>query len=687
LDVTYPARKLFGIARGDPWEVVSSKSQGQCYTVHVPLLESSPATASTQHTSNDTKEPNELDKTSNPTSSSNDNQTTFLEEEFARLYKSSPYQQAGWRQAELGKRRDSTEGKASIESYRIASAIIFETVKNWQRSHLQTQKQLQQQDQQQQEKEEEGSNRNFPNVILERASIYEFFVDVTAAVHADFWWDDQPAECQALPPLPPSTVHLGQHHNIKDDGLTDDTVFLIRGSWISHWIRQSIKNRFGFIMSAGISMNKTVAKLTASYGNPDEQVVSFPQHVNVLLDATPIRKCRKLNGKLGRALIDLLPSHVEPTLGNIRRHLALTQLETRLPSELAESALWVYRVAHGQDDEPVQSTSEDDRALVQSITIFKSLKEADGAIKRRREEVEKRESEQEQTTSYRLKEPPSMTKRRAVGKEKDWHQTANVTAQTPLKSCNFLPFHFHMLKSLYEDVYEDTLPMLSVMGDDDTNKGRNLAEPNEAIWASIREFVKQRTKILHVQNQAMESMNVQLAAKNYLESSSHILLSTTTPKSAGTVIDSSPLLRRQHSVSVTSPSIPSPLSGTVYNRTNSIGEVCNSFQLVSILLQKRVTVVQTRYKEGTRPFHSLHDFVKKQANALHSNVKHIEQTIGSMNQSLCQQLTDSPRSPPSTLPTQEMEQHRSTLADAQVKLKLWTLLLQDLDNALLKHSK
>jgi DNA polymerase eta len=333
LAVTYPARRLYQIKRGDSWEAVRQKSKQQCRAVHVPLLQ----TGDTQ-----------------------DN-TLSLHEEYESIYQPSPAQQEEWRKKDLGVRRLPTEGKACIERYRIASARISETLKEW------------------------IQECGLPLIRLERASIDEFYLDVTDAVGAaeNPLWNDE-AFAESLCQTQNGTVVVGSKPDNSTQGeeppQAEESIFNIddqafwKASMIAYWIRERIRQRLGFTLSAGISYNKTIAKLSASYGKPNGQAVTFPRYVDALLDQTLINKCRNLGGKLGAAITQLLPNGVEPTVGNIRRYLALTDLQAGMKS--SESASFVYRLANGQDDELVVAHNDEtaeSSGLTKSITAFKSF--------------------------------------------------------------------------------------------------------------------------------------------------------------------------------------------------------------------------------------------------------------------------------------------------------------------------
>ena len=353
LAVTYPARQRYNIQRGDSWEAVHRKSQGgKCHAVHVPILKTAPTTTTmSNHEDSAAVASSEALQSTSPAS---------LDEEYHRLYSLSEDQQQEARQKELGVRKFSNEGKACIECFRIASAKIFETVHQCLQEH-------------------------FPLAVLERASIDEFFLDATSAVLDDSEMGALDLENERAFR---ETVVIGKDRSeLQDTDSADDNcvaqkddtnrtalserISLQRGCWIAHQIRKVVYETLGFTMSAGISVNKTIAKLAASYGKPAGQAVCFPSEIPDLLQNTQIRKCRNLGGKLGASIQTLLPSDAPTTVGSIARYLSLPTLRAAL-SDTA-TAEWVYHIARGVDHEMVQAKTQSSAVLTKSITSFKSL--------------------------------------------------------------------------------------------------------------------------------------------------------------------------------------------------------------------------------------------------------------------------------------------------------------------------
>lgn len=332
LAVTYPARTLFPkpIERGDGWEAVREKSGGKCFAVHVPLL------------------PVHQDSVVTATG---ENNIETLQEEYDSLYRLSSIQQEEARKRDLGVRRFASEGKASIECYRIASAKIFEMVHEF----LETER-------------SQMSDDN-TKIMLERASIDEFYLDVTDAVKKNetYWETRNELELLEDENILKSTTLI--RPDGEDSALSIFVVFR-RACWLAQQLRQHIRQTLSFTMSCGISVNKTLAKLSASYGKPNGQAMLLPEHVEYLLERTQIKKCRNLGGKVGAAVQALLPLDARTTVASIAKYLSMPQLVDGLHGD-ESTARWVYEMARGVDSQPV--LAKNTGALTKSITTFKSF--------------------------------------------------------------------------------------------------------------------------------------------------------------------------------------------------------------------------------------------------------------------------------------------------------------------------
>ncbi|KAL3941889.1 MAG: hypothetical protein SGBAC_003814, partial [Bacillariaceae sp.] len=369
LAVTYPAR-TFGIARGDSWDAVAQKSQGKCHAIHLHILKSTTtattpttATATTATTTNSTT----ATTTSNTTNDGDgeqkkkkielEAQDADLKTAFDNIYKLNPQQQIEARK-QIGVRRDHNDGKACLERYRLASMSIFNTVLESLTKHL--------------------GKENF---ILERASIDEFYLDITKYCYSNDNNEYTGIKGSTIPNQKPTAIvgdssnHSNSNSNSNSNSSEDYNdeqssplnVALQKACQVSQQIRTDVWNNLGFTMSAGISTNKMMAKLAASFGKPNGQALLVPNNFETLMETTKIRKVRNFGGKLGRKVTDLLLHGKEDaTMGD----LAQIPLPVLFHHFSQETALMVFDACRGNDNEPVKETTG---ALVKSITAFKSF--------------------------------------------------------------------------------------------------------------------------------------------------------------------------------------------------------------------------------------------------------------------------------------------------------------------------
>ncbi|KAI2499952.1 hypothetical protein MHU86_14526 [Fragilaria crotonensis] len=212
LAVTYPARRLYGIKRGDSWEAVAQKSRGECLCIHLPLLKSGQSSTLHVHDNND------------------------VESAYEHTFNLGSEERKQAIANENGRQRFPTEGKACLERYRLASTRIFGVVL---------------------ESLEELLGRG--NFILERASIDELFFDVTRFCMKEQGSISGDGIAERVEIASNETVVVGNANIEENDPL--DVQLLRRGCWVAKSIRQSVFDKLGFTLSAGISTSKLVAKL------------------------------------------------------------------------------------------------------------------------------------------------------------------------------------------------------------------------------------------------------------------------------------------------------------------------------------------------------------------------------------------------------------------------------------------
>ena len=347
LAVNYAARS-FGIKRGDGFDEIDKKSQGQCVALHLPVISvediAAPSAASTSASGEDGGHQH------GDTATEDGSRSSDLEQSYDAIYNLPAETRAEMFRKEKNVMRHPHEGKASLERYRLASARIFSVIT-----------------------EALTANVGKGNFVLERASIDEIFLDVSDHCYrtAEPAWKDgteslADAARKETVVFGANTEQMTGEHDNADDDDGEESAALRRGCIVARYVRKAVFDALGFTMSAGISINKTVAKLGASYGKPDGQAVVYPELIPRLMDETPIRKCRNMGGKVGKQVLSLLPED-EDTMGSVARLLSLHELTQLLGRETAQRA---FNAARGVDGEPVLETKG---ALTKSITAFKSF--------------------------------------------------------------------------------------------------------------------------------------------------------------------------------------------------------------------------------------------------------------------------------------------------------------------------
>ena len=108
--VNYPARD-FGIKRGDSFELIKEKSKDKCIALHLPVL-----SADDIRTNEDEEDCN------------HEEDIDVIEVSYKREFCLSQEKRTEIFQMEKDRMRHASEGKASLERYRLASARIFESV-------------------------------------------------------------------------------------------------------------------------------------------------------------------------------------------------------------------------------------------------------------------------------------------------------------------------------------------------------------------------------------------------------------------------------------------------------------------------------------------------------------------------------------------------------------------------------
>ncbi|XP_010134296.1 PREDICTED: DNA polymerase eta, partial [Buceros rhinoceros silvestris] len=133
------------------------------------------------------------------------------------------------------------------------------------------------------------------------------------------------------------------------------------GAVIVEEIRAAVEAATGFRCSAGISHNKTLAKLACGLNKPNRQTLLSSRFVPPLFSQLPVSNVRNLGGKLGTAITDILGVEY---IGQLTQ-FSETELQTHFGDKTGS---WLYDLCRGIEDEPVKN-----RYLPQSIGCSKNF--------------------------------------------------------------------------------------------------------------------------------------------------------------------------------------------------------------------------------------------------------------------------------------------------------------------------
>ena len=141
-------------------------------------------------------------------------------------------------------------------------------------------------------------------------------------------------------------------------------LMLIAGSIVVNDLRKAVLQQLGFTCSAGIATNRMLAKTCSGMHKPNKQTILPVAFISSLMTSLPYSRVQGLGGKLGEALSQLYDGKVK-TMGDI----AAIDRKEFIQRFGEETAAWLYNVSRGVDVEPVM-----DRPLPISIGCSKSFR-------------------------------------------------------------------------------------------------------------------------------------------------------------------------------------------------------------------------------------------------------------------------------------------------------------------------
>lgn len=186
---------------------------------------------------------------------------------------------------------------------------------------------------------------------IERGSIDEMWVDVSTEVEKRMQEGRRPDR--------------GGERVIVEGGMVDvgneEERRVMFGVEVAEWVRKEVRESCGYTMSAGVSVNKLMAKVGSGRNKPNGVTVVVGRAVEGLLEKMEVGKLRGLGGKLGERVKAL-----GDTIGEVRKagkEKLITELGPR-------DGVAVWDVVRGVDSTEVQ-----ERVLSKSLLAAKSFSE------------------------------------------------------------------------------------------------------------------------------------------------------------------------------------------------------------------------------------------------------------------------------------------------------------------------
>ena len=136
---------------------------------------------------------------------------------------------------------------------------------------------------------------------VEKASCDEAYLDVTTQVQVRHKFTRQGAYDEQWDASRFMGFEKGEGRFLPE---TEKDQRMWLANRIAAEVRKAVYDELGYTASAGISHNKTVAKIACTYNKPNGQTVVPERYVKQALAGVPIKNIRWLGGKLGQQLRD-----------------------------------------------------------------------------------------------------------------------------------------------------------------------------------------------------------------------------------------------------------------------------------------------------------------------------------------------------------------------------------------------
>ncbi|KIY66533.1 DNA polymerase eta [Cylindrobasidium torrendii FP15055 ss-10] len=223
-----------------------------------------------------------------------------------------------------------------------------------------------------------------PDAEVEKASIDEAFIDFTQPVRKLLLHrypelaQPPPDELDNVLPPPPPIKWDGLGNIVPHDD-TDDSESSPPNTWhdvaisiaaeLMHKVREEVRIKLGYTLSAGIARNKFLAKLSASYRKPNSQNNLLNIAIPHYLEPMQFQKIRFLGGKLGDALAK---EYDVSTVGDL-----LSVSLNDMQSKFGEGAIWIYEILRGIDRSEVKAKSSVNKSMLASKNLAQAITKAE----------------------------------------------------------------------------------------------------------------------------------------------------------------------------------------------------------------------------------------------------------------------------------------------------------------------
>ncbi|CAJ0858829.1 14634_t:CDS:10 [Entrophospora sp. SA101] len=207
--------------------------------------------------------------------------------------------------------------------------------------------------------------------MVQRASVDEAYLDVTNIVnqriverYPNLLLPENLEDGEQVPPIL-DWNGLGSgldQFSYNDESKGWDDMQLYIAAEISKEVRETIFNELGYTSSAGIAHNMTLAKLCSALNKPNMQTVIRSSQTLGFMRNLPFQKIRKLGGKLGAEVGNILGIE---TAGELWGY-SVSELQAKFGMAYG---IWLYNICRGVDSEEVVQ-----RNISKSMMAAKSFK-------------------------------------------------------------------------------------------------------------------------------------------------------------------------------------------------------------------------------------------------------------------------------------------------------------------------